>query len=163
MSGGASSVIADVAIELGMSLPQPDVALAEGLTEFLPDAATVANPLDVTAAAMVDWRILTSAAERMMETPLVDIVLVQLTTNADPVAADMARALIELRQSASKPLIVSRLGSPELAPRAMAMYRAASVPVLTWPDDAARVAWAVARAGELVSGVSTQQEVASAP
>ncbi len=163
MSGGASSVIADVAIELGMSLPQPDVALAERLAEFLPHAATVANPLDVTAAAMVDSRILTSAAERMMETPLVDIVLVQLTTNADPMAADMARALIDLRRSASKPLIVSRLGSPELAPRAMAMYRAASVPVLTWPDDAARVAWAVARAGEIVSGVSAQQEVASAP
>lgn len=163
MSGGASSVIADVAAELGLELPAPEEATADALAGQLPAAATVGNPLDVTAAAMVDPAILTSVVERMMEARFVDMVLVQLTTNADPVAAEMAAAITELHHSRRKPLIVSRLGSPSLAPRAMEIYRSASVPVLTWPEDATRVAWAVAEVGAIMAGVSTQQEVASAP
>lgn len=163
MSGGASSVIADVAAELGLVLPAPEGVTAEVLAGLLPAAATVGNPLDVTAAAMVEPGILTSVVERMMEAPFIDVVLVQLTTNADPVAAEMAAALVELHRSARKPLIVSRLGSPSLAPRAMELYRSASVPVLTWPEDATRVAWALAVVGETMMGVSAQQEVALRP
>jgi acyl-CoA synthetase (NDP forming) len=162
MSGGASSVIADVAAELGLLLPAPEGATAQALGGLLPAAATVGNPLDVTAAAMVDPLILTSVVERMMDGPF-DVVLVQLTTNADPVAAEMATALVELHRSARKPLIVSRLGSPSLAPRAMEVYRSAAVPVLTWPEDATRVAWALAAVGEVMVGAAAQQEVASAP
>lgn len=161
MSGGASSVIADIATAHGLALPQPDARTARALASLLPAAATVANPLDVTAAAMVDARILTSAVARLAEGDFVDIVLVQLTTNADPVAAEMATALVQICRSAGKPVVISRLGSAALAPRAMEIYRAASVPVLTWPEDATRVAWAVAAAAEAVANVSSQQEVAT--
>lgn len=162
MSGGASSVVADVAAELGLALPAPHGPAADALGRLLPTAATLTNPLDVTAAAMVDPGLLTSVARQMLEAPFVDMVLVQLTTNADPVAAEMARALVEMHEAAAKPLIISRLGSPSLAPRAMEVYRSASVPVLTWPEDATRAAWALARVGEIMAGVAAHQEVATA-
>lgn len=162
MSGGASSVIADVAADHGLRLPALDQETTTALADLLPPAATIANPVDVTAAAMVDPGILTSVTRLLVEASFVDIVLVQLTTNADPVATEMATGLVELQRTADKPLIISRLGAPALAPRAMEVYRSASAPVLTWPEDATRVAWALAAAGEIMAGVSAQQEVASA-
>lgn len=163
MSGGASSVIADAAAELDLQLPPPDALSAEALRQLLPPAATVSNPLDVTAAAMVNPRILTSATKVMMDAASVDLVLVQLTTNADPVAADMAAELVRVYRSAKKPLLVSRLGSASLAPRAVEIYRSAGVPLLTWPEDAARAAWALATAGEIMAGTRAQVEASTAP
>lgn len=159
MSGGASSIIADVATMNGLSLSQPDQTAAEELRKLLPPAATVGNPLDVTAAAMVDPSILTGVVGRLLDSSWVDMVLVQLTTNADPVAAKMAEGLVELHRTAVKPLIVSRLGSPQLAPAAMEVYRSASVPVLSWPEDATRVACALARAGEVMSRAAEERSM----
>lgn len=162
MSGGASSVIADTAADLGLDLPSPDARTADLLVDLLPAAATVDNPLDVTAAAMVEPGILTSVVRSLLDASFADMVLVQLTTNADPVASRMATELAGLHRGAGKPLIISRLGSPSLAPGAMEIYRSSSVPVLTWPDDATRVAWALAAAGEVMAGVSRPQvEVSS--
>ena len=159
MSGGASSVIADTAAELGLDLPEPDGTTAKCLADLLPPAATPDNPLDVTAAAMVEPRLLTSVVRCLLEASFVDMVLVQLTTNADPVADLMARELVDLHRGAMKPLIVSRLGSASLAPAAMETYRSSSVPVLTWPEDATRAAWALAAAGEIMAGVFPHNEL----
>lgn len=152
MSGGASSVIADAAAELALPLPSLDTSSVEALIHLLPGAATVSNPLDVTAAAMVDAHILTSATETMLGATSIDLVLVQLTTNADPVAAEMAEELVRLHRSANKPLLVSRLGSASLAPHAVEVYRSAGIPLLTWPEDAVRAAWALAASGEVMAG-----------
>lgn len=159
MSGGASSIIGDVAADVGLALPQPDGDATAVLRGLLPPAASVGNPLDVTAAAMVDPSILISVVGSLLLCDWVDMVLVQLTTNADPVAATMAHGLVELHRQAAKPLIVSRLGSPVLAPAAMEVYRSASLPVLTWPEDATRVAWALARAGEAAAEVVRRQGI----
>jgi acyl-CoA synthetase (NDP forming) len=48
-SGGDSGVAADQAEEIGLPLPPLQPETRERLTELLPDAATVANPLDYTA------------------------------------------------------------------------------------------------------------------
>ena len=48
-SGGDSGVAADRAEEIGLPLPPLQLETRERLTELLPDAATVANPLDYTA------------------------------------------------------------------------------------------------------------------
>ena len=157
MSGGASSIIADVAAAVGLSLPPLAAAETCELRDLLPSAATVGNPLDVTAAAMVDPSILTSVVASLLQSSSVDMVLVQLTTNADPVAAEMADGLVQLHRAAEKPLILSRLGSPRLAPAAMEVYRSASVPVLDWPEDATRVASALARAGEAMAEVAAER------
>ena len=159
MSGGASSIIADVAAAVGLSLPPLDAAEARKLQAVLPPAATAGNPLDVTAAAMVDPSILISVVTSLLQSSSVDMVLVQLTTNADPVAAEMAAGLVRLHSAAEKPLILSRLGSPRLAPAAMEVYRSASVPVLDWPEDATRVAWALARAGEAMTEIAAERSM----
>jgi acetate---CoA ligase (ADP-forming) len=68
-SGGDSAMTADECERIGIPLPQPAPATSERLRELLPEAATVANPLDYTALMWGD-------RERLR-----DLVM---TTGADP-------------------------------------------------------------------------------
>jgi hypothetical protein len=60
-------------------------------------------------------------------------------------AADLA---LELDKDGA-PLLIGRLGSPALAPQAMARYAAAGVHVFAWPDQLVEAARACAAAGRM--------------
>ncbi len=47
-SGAAAAVMADLAADAGLELEQPDPDLAAALAEALPEAVSIANPLDLT-------------------------------------------------------------------------------------------------------------------
>jgi acetyl-CoA synthetase len=53
-SGGDSGLAADEAERTGAELPELAPATADALTELLPDAATIANPLDYTSLIWAD-------------------------------------------------------------------------------------------------------------
>ncbi len=72
-----------------------------------------------------------------------DALLVQFTTNADPYAEHVARATVAVRAASPVPVYVSRFGGEHLAPKALAVYRGAQVPVLDAPDRAAQAIAAV--------------------
>jgi acetyl-CoA synthetase len=75
-SGGDSAVAADLAAELGVSLPALAPATTERLTAILPAAATAANPLDYTSLLWDEPEKLTALIEILAGDPGIGRVLV---------------------------------------------------------------------------------------
>jgi len=75
-SGGDSSLGADEASRLGLTLPAFAAETVERLTEQLPSAATVANPLDYTAMIWGDAPALGELVQTVGADPSVDQLLV---------------------------------------------------------------------------------------
>jgi acetate---CoA ligase (ADP-forming) len=75
-SGGDSALAADECARLGLRLPPFAAATAERLGELLPDAATVANPLDYTALIWGDVERLRDIVVAVGDDPGVDRILV---------------------------------------------------------------------------------------
>jgi acetate---CoA ligase (ADP-forming) len=149
MSGGACSVVADACAAAGLEVPTLDAATQERLRAVVPSFGGVVNPVDVTAMGIWKPQMIKDTVRALLDSPSIDMVLVQLSTNADPAAVDMARDLIELRASSAKPILIGRLGSAEIAPRAVEAYRQADVHVFSWPEQLVTAAAASAAFGEL--------------
>ena len=150
MSGAAASVCADAAEATGLPLAVLTRATRSELRRSIPPGGNADNPIDVTAAAMTDPERLMKVIKAVSSDRGVDQVLLQLTTNADPIAAVIAEAIARLMSEPRRQarLIVSRLGSPTLAPRAMACFRQHAIPILEWPEEAIATAWVVGSVGE---------------
>lgn len=149
MSGGACSLVADACAANGLEVPTLDEATQRRLRVVVPSFGGVTNPVDVTATGIWRPRMIGDTVRALLDSPDIDMVLVQLSTNADPAAIEMARDLIELRESSDKPILVGRLGSVEIAPRAVETYERAGVHVFSWPEDLVTAAAASAALGDL--------------
>lgn len=149
MSGGACSVVADACAASGLEVPTLDATTQQRLRTVVPSFGGVANPVDITAMGIWKPQMIRDTVRALLDSPAVDIVLVQLSTNADPAAFDMARDLIELRASSVKPILIGRLGSAEIAPLAVEAYERAGVHVFSWPEQLVTAAAASAALGEL--------------
>jgi acetate---CoA ligase (ADP-forming) len=75
-SGGDSGLAADQAERMGIELPALAPATREKLTGLLPDAATVANPLDYTAMIWGDVELLAAIVGAVGADPGIDQLLV---------------------------------------------------------------------------------------
>jgi acetyl-CoA synthetase len=75
-SGGDSSIAADEAARIGATLPELAVATRERLTELLPAAATVGNPLDYTAMIWGDTELLRRITVAVGADPAIDQLLI---------------------------------------------------------------------------------------
>ncbi len=75
-SGGDSTIAADEAGRLGAELPALDPETAERLTELLPPAATVGNPLDYTAMIWGDTDLLRRITVAVGDDPAIDQLLI---------------------------------------------------------------------------------------
>lgn len=155
MSGGACSILVDDCESLGLVVPEFDTGLRARLDAFLPSFASSRNPVDVTATGIQQPELVTNAMRTVIESGAVDLVLLQLGTNSDPSAARMARDLVDMRASSRVPFLVGRLGSPELAPQAMQIYRSAGVPVFGWPGQLSRAAAACVEFGRAKAAAAT--------
>lgn len=75
ISGGACDIIADLAADVGMSLPELDPATRDALAEVMPAYGTVQNPLDVTGAAVIDPALATACITAIGADPSIGAVL----------------------------------------------------------------------------------------
>ena len=75
-SGGDSGIAADEAELVGAELPALSVGTRDRLTELLPDAATIANPLDYTAMIWGDTDLLRRITVTVGDDPAIDQLLV---------------------------------------------------------------------------------------
>ena len=75
-SGGDSGIAADEAELVGAELPALSVGTRERLTELLPDAATIGNPLDYTAMIWGDTDLLRRITVTVGDDPAIDQLLV---------------------------------------------------------------------------------------
>jgi acyl-CoA synthetase (NDP forming) len=148
MSGGACSIVADACVSAGLEVPPLDARTQSQLRQIVPSFGGVNNPVDVTATGIWQPGLVSAVVSVLLDCELIDAVLVQLSTNADPGAQAMAADLTALWRSAAKPLLVGRIGAKALAPRAMEIYGAAGMHVFAWPEQLVRAAVSTVEFGE---------------
>jgi len=131
-AGGPGILAADACGAAGLQVPELSPATLAGLRSFLPEAASVSNPVDMIASA--------SAAEYeralrlVLEDDNVDAVVVifvpPLVTDAD----DVARAIAHSSSGQSKPVVANFLGMAN-APEPLSCGGSA-IPSYCFPEPA---------------------------
>jgi acetyltransferase len=135
-AGGPGVMATDRLLELGGELAELAPETVAKLQEFLPDFASVANPVDVLGDA--DAERYAKAAEALVVDPNIDGIVAILTPQAMSYPTETAEALVEVsRQHPSKPLLASFMGEIKVADGITA-FKSAHVPSFSTPEDAVR-------------------------
>jgi acetyltransferase len=134
ISGGASAIMADVAEDVGASVPSFEPETGHRLRKLLPDLAAIGDPLDLTGAVVADPGIVTRAVEAIDPDRNVGHIAFALN---DPMAVDPAeRTLYQrladaaLQAKRTKPLVLFSLVAGTQDPVIARRAREAGVPVL---------------------------------
>ncbi|MGE7778881.1 acetate--CoA ligase family protein [Peribacillus sp. NPDC097264] len=134
-SGGACSVVADLCAEYGLSVPILGET-SNAIKRVIPSFGSAQNPVDVTAEVLAKPEIFKTVLEALVNDRNLDGLIVMLTSNADPGAIIIAKAILEVFKKYDKPVIVGRLGANSIAPNAMAFYQDEKFPVYPTPEKA---------------------------
>ncbi len=111
-AGGPGIMAADAIEHSGLEVATLDKALMDELAKALPDAASVANPIDVLGDAQADRYAAAVAAAQ--QDANVDAIVVILTPQAMTESVETARAISENR--GSKPILVTFMGGKDVLP-----------------------------------------------
>ena len=133
-SGGACSVIADECARHGLELPLLTRTTVDRIREIIPPFGASQNPIDVTMEINRNPEMIGRAAETLLASDEIDSLVVLMTTNADPPAIRVAEGVIKAAGSTDKPVLVARVGAEFLAPKSIALYRQAGIPLVPMPD-----------------------------
>jgi acyl-CoA synthetase (NDP forming) len=79
LSGGACTLVADIAEETGVYLPPLDAGTIAALRTFMPDYGSTLNPLDITGAALRDPSLFTNSIRAVAGDPRVGLVAMCFT------------------------------------------------------------------------------------
>jgi len=133
-AGGPGILATDALERSGMSLARFKVETIQDLEQYLPDAASAANPVDVLGDARGDrYRF---ALESVSKDPNVDGIMVVLTPQAMTEIEDTARAIGELSQEIDKPILACFMGEAKVEP-GIKILREYDVPNFSFPERAA--------------------------
>ena len=133
-AGGPGAIAADSLEENGLRLAKLEAATREQLAGFLPQAASLRNPVDMLAGA--GPREYADALRLLLGDPGVDGIIVILPPPPVTTAAEVAGAIIPVVRSASKPVVVALMGE-ELIAHAAQLFRMARIPDYRFPERAA--------------------------
>src|SRR5581483_7011239 len=105
--GGGGVLAADLCARAGLATPQLGDATRARVAPLLPPIASLANPVDVTPATFQPAWIgkFPDALAAIADDPDIDALFLPLSAMAHG-GADVARALVALRERADKPLCV---------------------------------------------------------
>jgi len=132
-AGGPGILATDALERSGMSLARLKVESIQALEQYLPDAASAANPVDVLGDARGDrYRF---AMEIVSKDPNVDGIMVVLTPQAMTEIEDTARAVGELSQEIDKPILACFMGEAKVKP-GIKVLREYDVPNFSFPERA---------------------------
>lgn len=137
-SGGACSVVADLCSERGLDVPSLPKS-SEVIKQLIPPFGSTQNPIDVTAEIISKPEMFKKVLETLVEDSDVDGVIVMLTTNADPGASVIAKAIVDVFKHHNKPIVLGRVGADTIAPEAMAYYQNERFPVYSTPERVVEV------------------------
>ena len=119
VSGGTGVHAADVAEVAGVPLPSPDAALHTGMTAFVPDYGSLANPVDVTAGNKATERLAACAKLLLADPAYGALVVPQLySVDSSTLETDMYDNLSALSRRFGKPAIVTWITGWHSSPRA---------------------------------------------
>ncbi len=156
-NAGGPGVIAADALEVNkLNMAEFSKSTQQQLTEILPPAASVLNPVDMLASASPQQY--TDCLSTLLADPNVDAAIVILPPPPMYHAEEIADGLIPIIQDAEKPVLMSLLGS-EIIKEAGKHFHQADIPTFTFPEQAASALGILAkRAESLVIGEQTDAE-----
>jgi len=133
-AGGPGILATDALERRGMSLIDLDIETIQSLEQYLPDAASAANPVDVLGDARADrYRF---ALQTVSKDPNVDGLLVVLTPQAMTEIEATAQAIGELSESIDKPILACFMGEAKVE-AGIEILRKFEVPNYSFPERAA--------------------------
>ena len=133
-AGGPGAIAADALDAVGLQLATLSEATRSALRAFLPEAASVRNPVDMLAAAgPFEYA---NGLTALLADEGVDSVMVIMAPPPMTTAAGIGGAIIPLIRSAAKPVVVSLMGE-EMIASAARLFRQARVPDYRFPERAA--------------------------
>jgi acetyltransferase len=112
-AGGPGILATDALERSGMSLARLEVETIQALEQFLPDAASAANPVDVLGDAREDRY--KFALETVSTDPNVDGIMVVLTPQAMTEIDQTADEIGKLSQNLDKPILACFMGEAKVA------------------------------------------------
>jgi len=134
-AGGPGILCTDSLERAGLQLARLEAETTRQLQEFLPDAASAGNPVDVLGDAMADrYRF---ALEKVVNDPNVDGMIVIVTPQAMTEIEATAHAVGQVAQKSKKPILGCFMGEYKMAP-APDILAGYSVPNYEFPESAAK-------------------------
>ena len=133
-AGGPGILATDALERFGLSLARLENDTIRALEQFLPDAASAANPVDVLGDARADrYRF---ALEKVASDANVDALLVVLTPQAMTEIEETAQAVGELAQHSEKPVLACFMGESKVK-TGIELLQKMGVPNYAFPERAA--------------------------
>ncbi len=133
-AGGPGILATDALERAGMSIARFEIETILPLEQYLPDAASAANPVDLLGDARADrYRF---AMEKVAADPNADGLLVVLTPQAMTEIEATAHVIGELSQEIEKPILACFMGEASVA-QGIEILNQFGVPNYTFPERAA--------------------------
>ncbi len=133
-AGGPGILATDALERNGLRIPRLGGGVAQALSDYLPGAASVANPVDVLGDALADRY--ERAIKLLTNDPQFDVVLVILTPQAMTEIDETARAIGSAARSADKPILACFMGEDRVR-SGIEILREYGVPNYPFPERAA--------------------------
>ncbi|MEA1979326.1 MAG: acetate--CoA ligase family protein [Chloroflexota bacterium] len=135
-AGGPGILATDALERAGLKLARFKPECIKALEQFLPDAASAANPIDVLGDARADrYRF---ALEQVIESPSVDGILVILTPQAMTEIVETAEVIAEISEKVDIPILASFMGEARVEAGIETLAKQ-NVPNFAFPERAAMV------------------------
>ena len=141
-AGGPGVLATDRAIDQGVTIPEPSEDTLERLDGQLPGHWSRANPLDILGDATPERY--GEALASCLADPVMDGVLAMLTPQAMTDPDEAARAVVEAKEGAKKPVLACWMGEEQVAP-GWERFREAHLPYFRSPEMAVEAFSYVAR------------------
>ena len=114
ISGGGTGLLADLAAQVGLPVPPLQSRTVDELSTLLPRFATVANPLDVTGAAVEDPALMVGALAALQADPGIGLVVLALNVGGgskgqEELYRDQAALLGKRAQDSGAPVLAISL------------------------------------------------------
>jgi acetyl coenzyme A synthetase (ADP forming)-like protein len=133
-AGGPGILATDALERAGLSIAKLDTGTIHNLEQFLPDAASAANPVDVLGDAQANRYLF--ALEVVTKDPNVDGLLVLLTPQATTEIEKTAQEIGKIADQSSKPILACFMGETKVKPGIDILSRH-HVPNYPFPERAA--------------------------
>ncbi len=130
-AGGPGVMATDSAVNLGLEIARFEQATTDKLTDALPAAANIKNPVDVIGDARSDRY--EAAVGAVMDDPNVDQALVILTPQSMTDIEEIARGIVKVHEQTDKPMACSFIGAADVAV-GVDILQAAHIPHYIMPE-----------------------------
>ncbi|MBA4159072.1 MAG: acetate--CoA ligase family protein [Gemmatimonadetes bacterium] len=142
-AGGPGIIIADACEAQGLVVAELAEATRQRLAAFLPEEASLGNPVDMIASATP--RSYRAAVESVLADPGVDAVIATFVPPLGVRQEDVAEAIVEaVREHGGKPVLAVLMGREGL-PQGLAELQRVGIPGYRFPESAVRALAAMHR------------------